>query len=164
LWRFPWKTSYGVNAATPIISGDQIFVSFGYNYGCARLNVAPTGATEVWRNKNMRNHVNSCVLVNGYLYGYDENELKCLDWKTGEVKWKTGDYGKGSLMYADGKLILYGQNGKLGIAEASPDAFKEIEHFQALSGKDTWAPPVLANGRIYLRSLEKMVALDVKGN
>jgi outer membrane protein assembly factor BamB len=111
----------------------------------------------------MRNHVNSCVLLDGHLYGYDEGELKCLDWKTGDVKWATKDYGKGSLMYAEGKLILYGQTGKLGVAEVSPEAFKELCSFQALGGKDTWAPPVLANGRIYIRSLEKMVAFDVKG-
>jgi len=163
LWRMQWKTSYGVNAATPILEGDQMFLSSGYGYGCARLKMSPTAVTEVWRNKNMRNHVNSCVLLDGYLYGYDEGELKCLDWKTGEVKWATKDYGKGSLTFADGKLILYGQTGKLGVAEVSPEAFKEICSFQALGGKDTWAPPVLANGRIYVRSLEKMVAFDVKG-
>jgi len=162
LWRFPWKTSYGVNAATPIIEGDQMFLSSGYGFGCALLKVAPTGATEVWRNKTMRNHVNSCVLVGGYLYGFDENELKCLDWKTGEVKWGAKDYGKGSLMVADGKLILYGGSGKLGLAEVSPEAFKQICSFQALAGKDTWAPPVLAYGRIYVRSLDKVAAFDVK--
>jgi outer membrane protein assembly factor BamB len=163
LWRFPWKTSWGVNAATPIIAGDDMFLSSGYGFGCARLKMASSGLTEVWHNKNMRNHVNSCVLVDGYVYGYDESELKCLDWKTGEVKWGTKAYGKGSLMCADHKLILYGQTGKLGVAEATPAEFKELASAQILTGKDTWAPPVLANGRIYLRSLDKMVALDVKG-
>src|ERR1043166_7511315 len=162
LWRFSWKTSYGVNATTPIIQGDEVFLSTGYNYGCARLKMSASDAQEVWRNKNMRNHVNSCVLLDGYLYGYDDRELKCLDWKTGQVKWSTPAYGKGSLMVADGKLILYGQSGKLGLAEATPAAFKEICSFQALGGKDTWANPVLANGRLYVRSLEKMVAFDVK--
>ena len=162
VWRFPWKTSYGVNAATPIIAGDEMFLSTGYNYGCALLKMTPTGATEVWRNKNMRNHVNSCVLVDGYLYGYDDSELKCLDWKTGEVKWSTNDYGKGALMAAAGKLILYGQNGKLGLAEISPDAFKPSCSFQALGGKNTWASPVLANGRIYVRNLDTVAAFDVK--
>ena len=162
LWRFPWKTSYGVNASTPIIQGDAIFLSTGYGFGCARLKASSTGVQEVWRNKNMRNHANSCVLVDGFLYGYDESELKCLDWQTGEVKWGTKAYGKGSLITADGKLILYGQSGKLGLAEATPAAFKELCSFQALTGKDTWASPVLANGRLYVRSLDKMLALDVR--
>jgi outer membrane protein assembly factor BamB len=178
MWRLPWPTSYGVNATTPIIEGDSIFISTGYGFGCARLKVSPTGVEGIWpdkplqgvppnkmkewTNKNMRNHVNSCVLVDGYLYGYDENDLKCLDWKTGEVKWSTNTYGKGSLMYADGKLILYGVSGKLGVAEATPEAFKEISSFKPWTGKDTWANPVLANGRIYIRNLDKMLALDVK--
>lgn len=162
LWRQAWKTSYGVNAVTPIIEGDQIFVASGYNYGCARLRMSPTSVQEVWRNKNMRNHVNSCVLVDGHLYGYDEGELTCMDWKTGAVKWRTGSYGKGAVIFAGGKLILYGQTGKLGLAEATPDAFRESCSFQALSGQDTWANPVLANGRLYCRSLDKMVAFDVK--
>jgi outer membrane protein assembly factor BamB len=162
MWRLPWKTSYGVNATTPIIQGDEMFISTGYGYGCALLKVSPTGVQEIWRNKNMRNHVNSCVLVNGFLYGYDEGELKCLDWKTGEVKWATGKYGKGSLICVGGKLVLYGQTGKLGLAEPNPESFQEICSFQALPGKDTWANPVLANGRLYVRSLDKMVALDVK--
>jgi outer membrane protein assembly factor BamB len=162
MWRSPWKTRYGVNASTPIIQGDEVFLSTGYGYGCALLKMSASGAKEIWQNKNMRNHVNSCVLADGFLYGYDENELKCLDWKTGEVKWGNGGYGKGSLMVADGKLILYGQNGKLGVAEAVPTGFKEISSFQALGGKDTWANPVLANGRIYIRNLDKLLALDVK--
>ncbi len=78
------------------------------------------------------------------------------------MKWGTRAYGKGSLIVADGKLILYGQSGKLGLAEASPTAFKELCSFQAVGGKDTWASPVLANGRIYVRSLDKMLAFDVK--
>ena len=163
MWRLLWKTSYGVNATTPIIQGDEMFISTGYGFGCALLKMTPTGVTEVWRNKSMKNHVNSCVLVDGFLYGYDESTLKCLDWKTGETTWQTGDYGKGAVIVADGKLILYGQSGKLGLAEVTPTAFKEISSFQALPGKDTWANPVLANGRLYVRSLEKMAAFDVKG-
>jgi outer membrane protein assembly factor BamB len=162
VWRLSWKTSYGVNTATPIIHGDEIFISSGYNFGCALLKATTTEAQEVWRNKNMRNHVNSCVLLDGFLYGYDENELKCLEWKTGQVKWSTKAYGKGAVQSAGGKLLLYGQNGKLGLAAASPEAFKEVCSFQALTGNDTWANPVLANGILYVRSLDKMAALDVR--
>ena len=78
------------------------------------------------------------------------------------MKWGSRAYGKGSLMVAGGKLILYGQSGKLGLAEPKPTAFKELCSFQALGGRDTWANPVLANGRLYIRSLDKLLALDVK--
>jgi outer membrane protein assembly factor BamB len=162
VWRQLWKTSYGVNAATPIFSGGDVFVSSGYGSGCARYKIGANALQEVWRNKNMRNHVNSCVLVDGFLYGFDENELKCLDWQTGEVKWADRTYGKGALVFAAGKLILYGQSGKLGVAEASPQAFKQLAGFPALKGNNTWAPPVLANGRIYVRSLDTLAAFDVR--
>jgi outer membrane protein assembly factor BamB len=162
--RVPWKTSYGVNAATPIIVGSQIFISSGYGYGCALLEVDGSGLKELWRNKNMRNHVNSCVLWQDCLYGFDESELKCLDFKTGDVKWAEKGFGKGSLMLADGKLIIYSQSGKLATAEPSPDGFKQISSAQILTGKDTWAVPVLANGRIYCRSLDKVACLDMKAN
>ncbi|MBI5383214.1 MAG: PQQ-like beta-propeller repeat protein [Verrucomicrobia bacterium] len=168
LWRLPWKTSYGVNAATPIIQGDEMFISSGYGFGCALLKMSPESVKEVWRNKSMKNHVNSCVLVDGHIYGYDDSELKCLDWKTGEVK-KTGDanwgtkaYGKGAILVAGDKFILFGQTGKLGVAEINPNEFKELSSFQALPGKDTWANPVLANGRLYVRNLDKVAAFDVK--
>lgn len=160
--RVAWKTSYGVNAATPIIEGNRIFLSSGYNFGCALLELSGRTLKEVWRNKNMRNHVNSCVLWQGHLYGFDENELTCLDFKTGEVKWNQVGYGKGSVKLADGKLIVYGQTGKLGIAEASPAGFKEISSAQVLTGKDTWAPPVLAHGHVYCRSLDKLACLDLR--
>ncbi len=163
LWRLPWKTDYAVNAATPIVQGDEMFISSGYNFGCALLKMKPKAATEIWRNKKMRNHVNSCVLVDGFLYGFDEGELKCLDWKTGDVKWGTKEYGKGSLMVAEGKMILYGQNGKLGLAEMASQAFKPITSFQAMGGQNTWASPVLANSRIYVRNLDTLAAFDVKG-
>ena len=163
LWRMRWKTDWGVNAATPIIHGDEMFLSSNYGFGCALLKVSQDGAKDIWRNKEMKNHVNSCLWLDGYLYGYDDENLKCLDAKSGEVKWSTDAYGKGALISADGKLILYSQTGKLGLAEVSPKEFKEICSFQALAGKNTWANPVLANGRLYVRSLDKMAAFDVKG-
>jgi len=126
---------------------------------------------ELWKNKDIRNHANSCVLWKGYLYGFDENMLRCLDFATGEVKWEEKKYGKGSLMAADGKLILYSERGQLGLAEAVPEGYKELAFVQALevrpsypggAAKQTWAAPVLANGRIYCRSQDDLVCLEVR--
>jgi outer membrane protein assembly factor BamB len=161
LWRHPWKTDYNVNAATPIVDGDKVFISSGYNTGCALIQFSETPAKVLWQNKNLRNHVNSCVLWQGHLYGFDEKELRCVDFKTGDVKWSDKSFGKGSLMLADGKLILFSDNGRLATAEPSPAAYKEISSFQALGGKNTWTVPVLANGKIYCRSWENLVCLDV---
>jgi hypothetical protein len=65
-------------------------------------------------------------------------------------------------MLADGKLILFSQGGKLGVAEANPAAFKELASFQALTGQNTWASPVLSGGRIFVRNLDTLLAVEVK--
>ncbi len=163
LWHYNWHTSYDVNAATPVIFEDKIFISSGYGTGCALLQVSASSIQPIWSNKNMRNHMNACVLWQGHLYGFDEGQLRCLDVITGAVKWSTPAYGKGSLMRADGKLILYGERGRLGLAEAAPTGFRELAAAQVLGGNSTWAVPVLSNGRIYCRSLGDLVCLDVSG-
>lgn len=172
LWRFPWKTSYDVNAATPIIDGSKVFISSGYGTGCAVYDISSNPPREVWKNKNMRNHVNSCVLWKGYLYGFDEGTLKCLDFNSGEVKWAEPKYGKGSLMVVDGKLLLYSERGQLGLAEATSEGYRELAFIQALevrpsypggAAKQTWAAPVLANGKIYCRSHDDLVCLNGPG-
>ncbi|MBN2181961.1 MAG: PQQ-like beta-propeller repeat protein [Sedimentisphaerales bacterium] len=168
LWRFPWKTSYDINAAEPLISGDTIFITSGYNRGCALLKIEANKVTELWQNKNMSNQVNSSVLLDGFVYGFSGQvggggKLTCLEFQSGQVKWTQGGMGTGSLMLADGKLIILSEAGKLVIAEASPDKYKEISSAQILSGK-CWTMPVLANGRIYARNAAgKFVCIDVSG-
>lgn len=161
LMQYPWKTDYDVNAATPIVSGDKIFISSGYNTGCALLQVSRDKLSTVWKNKNMRNHFNSCILWQGHLYGFDESQLRCLDFQTGEVKWTEKGLGKGALMIADGKLIIQSEKGELVIAGASPNSFNELSRAKVLGGL-CWTVPVLSNGKIYCRDYDgKIVCLDV---
>lgn len=152
LWRHAWKTSYEVNAAMPIIEGDRVFVSSGYNTGCALFQSSKDDAL-VWQNRNMSNHFNSSVLWNGHIYGFDESELACLNWNTGRKMWSQGRLGKGSLLVADGKLVILSERGELVIAEASPQGYREISRSQILGGK-CWTVPALANGRIYARNAD----------
>jgi len=165
LWRFPWKTKHNVNAPDPIIAGDMVFISSGYGHGCVLLKIKGNNVTEVWQNKNMRNKMNGSVLWKENIYGVDEEgQLRCLDYKTGELLWTQKGFGQGSLMLADGKLIIMAENGNLVIAEATPDAYKVISQTKVLSGK-CWSVPVLANGRIYTRnSTGDVVCLDVSAN
>ena len=162
LWQHPWATSYGVNAADPVLIGDKIFISSGYNQGCALLQVNGNSVAVLWQNKNLRNHFNSSVVINENIYGFDESsELKCLDLKTGGVKWSEKSLGKGSLVAADGKLIILGEKGQLVIVEPSSDAFKPLARAQVLGGK-CWTAPVLANGKIYCRNAKgDLVCVDV---
>jgi len=169
LWEFPWQTSYDINAADPIISGDKVFISSGYNRGCALLRMSGATVTAVWENKALRNHYANSVLVGAYIYGFDGQaggaRLKCIDFNTGAAKWERPELSAGGLMAADGKLVVLADGGKLVIAEASPSAFNQLAEARPLSGK-CWTMPVLANGRIYARNNKEgeLVCLELKAN
>jgi outer membrane protein assembly factor BamB len=120
------------------------------------------GGPIVWQNKRMRNHFNACVLWENHLYGFDMSVLKCLDFATGEEKWAHEGLGKGSLMVADGKLIVMGENGDLVVAPASSAGFTPLARAVVLDGL-CWTVPVLSNGRIYVRNREgTLKCLDVR--
>ncbi len=156
LWEHTWSTSYGVNAADPILDGTRLFISSGYNKGCAVLDLTSAEPTEVWRSRVMKNQFNSSVLIEGHLYGSDGDEsksssLKCIDFATGSEKWSEASTGFCSLMAADGKLIIMTAKGELIIARANPARFEPLSRTPVLSGR-CWSAPVLANGRIYVRN------------
>ena len=152
-WEAPWKTQYDINAADPIVVGENLFISSGYNTGCCLLPMGQANPKPIWRNKNMKNKMSGCVMLDGFAYGFDETTLTCLDLKTGEKKWTDKSLGRGTVMLADGKLILLSERGKLAIANASPDGLKVLSSGVILkAGKRCWTMPVLSNGLIYARN------------
>jgi outer membrane protein assembly factor BamB len=161
LWSYPWQTQHDINAADPVISGGQAFITSGYGRGCSLVDFSGTAPVKVWENKDMRAHMSGPVLIAGFLYGFDDNRLTCLDWKTGVVKWDEKSPKKGALMAVGDKLIVLGESGRLAIAAASPAAYKEIAAAQVVDGR-CWTMPVLSNGRIYVRDADgHLVCLDV---
>ena len=162
-WQHPWNTQYDVNAADPIFVGNQVFISSNYDRGCALLNVGGARPSVAWENRNMRNHFNSCILLNGALYGNDQNTLKCLDLKTGAERWQMRGLGKGGLISADGKLIVLTERGELLCVAATPTKYTELARAQVMGGT-CWTHPVLANGLLYCRSHEgELICLDLRG-
>jgi len=166
LWSFPWETSYDVNAADPIVRDGRIFISSGYNTGATLVDVASGSPIEVWRNKNMRNHFGTSVLIGGYVYGIDGSPnrggLACVDWKTGEKKWNQ-NLGFGALMAAGDKLIVLLETGDLVVAAAEPGGYREIARAGKLLGRTCWTMPVLSHGRIYCRNDQgELVCLDAR--
>jgi outer membrane protein assembly factor BamB len=163
-WRQPWKTELDANVATPIVSGNRLFISTGYSTGCALFELAVNGgrpaAKKLWANKEMKNYFSTSVLVDGYLYGFNNNKLTCLDFRSGKTKWKTGGFNRGSLIAADGKLIVYGEQGLLALAEVSPDSYKELARFK-FCDEQTWTVPTLSGGRLFLRNEKELACLKV---
>jgi outer membrane protein assembly factor BamB len=164
LWRFPWKTQYDVNAACPLVVGESVFLSSGYGHGAALVKLGKAGAELVWQTRAMRNHMNSSVLWREHFYGFDEDSLTCLEAATGSVKWKQAGLGKGSLILADGRLVIMTEKGRLVIAQASPEKFQRLAEAQVLSEKRCWVVPTLSGGRIFCKNnLGEAAAFDVSG-
>ena len=166
LWDYTWPGFNGINAAQPLLIGDnRVFVSSGYGLGAAVVELA-AGAQgfsvrEVWRNNRMKNRFASSVLHEGVIYGLDESILAAVDAGTGELLWKGGRYGYGQLLLVDGHLIVLTENGDLALVRATRDGHEEVVRFPVLSGK-TWNVPAIADGYLLVRNLAEMAAFDLR--
>lgn len=168
LWLDQKSSNSTANCSTPIFYDDGIFSASGYGTGGAYLKLAGTGghvrATFAYKTEHMKNHHGGMAAVSGYLYGFDEGTLVCLDIKLEKVKWQDRSVGKGSLTIADGMLYLRSEQGPLALAEVTPDAYIESGRFDQpdRSNKPSWAHPVVAGGKLFLRDMDTLLAFDVK--
>ena len=169
MWHFPWKTDWDVNAATPLVVGNRIFISSGYGTGSALVEVEGSSVRPVWKNKDFANQINTSVLKDGYLYGVHvhhvskkrDNGLQCLDWKTGKLQWKENTGMGMTILVGDHLLVLTDKN-QLLLIEPDPNRFKKLSEFKVLDGGRSWVDPVFSNGVIYCRNNEgKLVAWEL---
>ncbi|MCZ6650709.1 MAG: PQQ-like beta-propeller repeat protein, partial [Acidobacteria bacterium] len=163
LWEYQMEEP--AIAMPVVVKGDRIFVSSMGDTGCALVKVFRTekglAVKEEWRNRNMRNHFNSSLLIGDAIYGFDNATLKCLDLETGDVKWARRGFGKGSLIGVDDRLLVLSVKGNLVMVEANPEAYHELGSYHALEGK-SWTAPSYVGGRVYLRNLTQMACLDLR--
>jgi len=111
----------------------------------------------------MMNHHGGVVLVGGYLYGFSNAILTCMEFATGKVMWHNRSVGKGSLTYADGMLYLFSENNTVGLAEANPQAYNEKGRFTIEDqGLPSWAHPVVCGGKLYIRNQRMLMCYNVK--
>lgn len=165
LWRYPRIANRTADIATPIYRDGYVFVSTAYGTGCALLKLGPKMMSEVYFNRDMKNHYSTSVLVGDTLYGYSDAILTAMDFKTGKVLWKNRSVGKGSVLYADKHLYVLGEDGVVGLVEASPEAYKEVSRFEISKGQyPTWSPPVISDGKLYLREQDNLICYDIKAN
>jgi outer membrane protein assembly factor BamB len=165
--RFRSRMDASVNAAAPVVVGNQVFFSACYGTGAILLTVRKDGFDEVWKSDEiMSNHYGTSIYHKGHLYGFDGRQesgaqLRCVEWKTGKVKWTKEGFGCGSMILADSKLIILGEKGDLILAEANPDEYREKAR-AAVLGKPCRAQIALANGRLYARDPKKLVCWNLK--
>jgi outer membrane protein assembly factor BamB len=169
LWRYPWETPGGFNIATPLAFGDYIFLSSGYGKGCVLLEIAaePDGSLRphrVYEHNRMRNHFASSVRWGDHLYGFDQLDLVCMNIRTGELAWRQRglrSLRKGSLLIAEGHLLILGEDGTLTLAEATPAAYRELAAVRVSTNK-CWTVPTVAGGRLYIRDEGLLRCFDVQ--
>lgn len=173
---FPWRSrSYeSVNAASPVVVGNQVFVSASYRTGGALLNVSPDGKTSVaWTSNDIGTHFNTAIEKDGYLYAFDgRNEpdasLVCVELKTGKVMWRVAPEWqeaitfngaprtipmstyRGTLLYVDGRFLCLGEMGSLLWLDLSPKGYKELARTQLFVARETWSSPIVSRGLLYI--------------
>jgi outer membrane protein assembly factor BamB len=167
--RFPWHAPIrsSVNAATPLVIGDQIFLSASYDTGAVLLNLRADKLEKVWSgDESLSSHYATSVHRAGFLYGFHGRQergpsLRCIELSTGKVRWEEEGFGAGSVMLAKDRLLVLTEKGQLVCAQATPDGFKPTARAQILPF-DCRAYPALANGKLYARSKDKLVCVDLR--
>lgn len=171
LWRVQWETEYGVNATTPLVNGNVIFHTSAYGMGGEAIEATKTGYKVLWKNDVISAQHSDPILIDGYLYCYAGESLKnkglfkCVELQTGKEIWNTDEVGQGTITYADGYIISLDLKGNLYLIKPNNKKFEKIgEIKQALVdvGNLAWTAPVIANGKLYLRYLQRLVCYDVR--
>lgn len=192
-FHYPWRAKIleSVNASTPVVVGDQVFISETYQIGSSLLQVADGKFDIVWqddrkvRAKAMKTHWNTPIYIDGYLYGCSgrnppDADLRCIEWKTGKVMWieqKEEIRERSSLLYADGHLIYLGELGTMRLVKVNPQKYELVSELvlrRATGEPDPidggkprllrypcWAAPILSHGLLYVRGDDRLVCLDL---
>ena len=166
----PWRSRLraSVNAATPLVVDDLIFVSATYGTGAGLFRVNGGQLDEIWiSDEVMSNHYSTSVYHDGHLYGFHGRQeyspsLRAVELRTGAVKWDIPSYGAGTVTLADDRLVIVRESGELVVAPASPEAFTVIATAQILPPV-VRAYPAFAAGRIYVRNENTLICLDLSG-
>jgi outer membrane protein assembly factor BamB len=167
MWKYAKVANGTANITTPVFQDDKVFFTSAYDTGGALLGLTSQAgqvqASELYFTRNMMNHHGGVVLVDGYLYGFHNSILTCLEFATGKVMWRDRSVGKGSLVFADGHLYLQGENNLVGLAVATASGYREQGRFMIEDrGQPSWAHPVVSGGRLYIRNQATLTAYDIR--
>ena len=167
MFRYENAANNTANITTPVFHDNKVFFTSAYDTGAGLVALSAqngsVSANEIYFTRNMKNHHGGVVLVDGYVYGFNDSILTCIEFATGKQMWRDRSVGKGAVMYADGHLYLQSENNVVGLAEASPSGYREKGRFQiADKGLPSWAHPVVSDGRLYVRNQDSLVAYDIK--
>ncbi|NBX29654.1 hypothetical protein EBR04_04265 [bacterium] len=187
-FHFPWRATIleSVNAANPVVVGPEVLISETYGPGAALLRVQPGGCDVAWqdeprtRRKILQCHWSTPIHHEGFIYACSgrhvgDAELRCIEWKTGAVKWSHAGLGRSSLLLVDGHFFCLLENGSLFVFPANPERFEPSDEIPIEAAGDgagdgpkrllrhpAWAAPILAHGLLYVRGPERLVCLELE--
>jgi outer membrane protein assembly factor BamB len=166
LWEVEQKNPHGHSPNTPLFENKLLFSASGGGTGSIQLRFTNGGKSveKVWANE-MDNKMGGFVKVGDYVYGSGEKNRYwyCIDWKTGETKYKDNQVGVGNVIAADGMLYCYSDRGDFALVKASPEKFDVVGKFKITKGTDQhWAHPVIHKGVLYVRHGNTLMAYKVK--
>jgi len=168
LWRQKHKTKYDINPNTPLYHQGYIYAVSGYGTGGQLLKLSPDGkkVEQIWSDETLDSQMGAVVLVNDHIYGsgHQNKGWHCIEWKTGKVKYTAKELGnKGNIIFAEGLLYCYAENGEVGLVRPNPQKFDLISSFEISEGSGPhWAHPVIANGQLYVRHGDVLQVYDIK--
>ena len=172
-FRYPFRPpmNASVSAAAPLVIGDVIFISASYGTGATLLRFREPAPEKLWSTDDALScHYATPVVHNGFLYGFDgradpgmqaDSSLRCVELKTGKVRWREGSLKAGTVTLANNQLLVLTEKGELLGAPATPDGFKPTNRAQILPFT-VRAHSALANGLFYARSKDKLVCVDLR--
>jgi hypothetical protein len=168
LWQAPHKTRHDINPNTPLYHQGSILTVSGYGTtGTKQFKLSRDGKqiTLVWQQKTLDSQMGAAVLAGGYIYGsgHRKSGWHCLDWLSGKVRYTDKELGrKGNIIYADGMLYCYDENGSMGLVKPNPRRFQVISSFKITRGSGPhWAHPVIKKGRLYVRHGDVILVYDI---
>jgi len=170
LREFPFRSELreSVNAASPVVVGNEVFLSAAYKVGAVLLRVQSDGLEAVWRDVDvMQNHWATSIHHDGFLYGIHGRHsrdavMRCVDWDTGKLKWESPWLrGRLTFIMADGHFIAMDERGYLVVIKVDPERYVKKAEARLLR-PPCWAPPILANGLLYVRNEIELLCLDLR--
>jgi len=168
LWQHEQPNRFGVRPCPPLYADGRVYFCAGGGSGGIQLALAEDGlsVTPKWTDKTLDPQMHGVVLVGGCIYGTAQSANKglvCLDWKTGKVMWNAPAVKMAAVVSTDGMLYVYGEDGTMRLVEPSPEAFTPVSQFAVTEGAEQhWAHPTIANGRLYIRHGDALMAYDIE--
>ena len=162
LWSFPWSNGTRVNAASPIIWNNSIFVTCDYGTGSALVDFKAGVPESRWATKQIQSRFQTPIYYNNHVFVTTEaNRLMSIELETGKIKWQQSGFEWGGLVAIDGKLIVVdGRSGELVMCKLNTEAYEELGRITPLGGQ-SWTAPIISNGKLYLRNKQNLVCLDI---